>query len=104
MAQQQQVDHASLRVAANEVMNAHKDTETNLSQLRGVVDDLALAWKGQASGGFQQLMTRWDTDAKSLLTALSDIATLLGSSADTHQSNDEEQAQTINKYTSALNA
>lgn len=102
MAQQQQVDHASLRVAAKDVTDARSNTEANLKELWGVVDDLAVAWKGQASAGFQQLMERWNTDANNLLGALGDIATLLGQSADTHQTNDEEQAQAMNKYQSIL--
>lgn len=98
-----QVDHATLRVAANEVRSAHSNTQDNLKKLWDVVDDLAMAWKGSASGGFQQLMQRFNTDVSGLLRAMSDIADLLDKSADTHQTSDEEQAQAINKYGAALN-
>ena len=68
-----------------------------------VVDDLAIAWQGQASSGFQQLMTRWNEDTSRLQEALSNIADLLDKSGTTHQVTDEEQQQMLDKFHSALN-
>lgn len=97
------VDHASLRVAANDVTTTYDDTKTNLTSLRSLISDLSGTWKGQASTGFQGVMDSWDREAQKLLTALDGIAVMLGQSADTHQVNDEEQANTMNKYGNGLN-
>jgi len=98
-----EVDHATLRAAAKDVQGTRNDVANKLTQLRGVTNDLVASWKGDASGGFSQVMQRWDTDVQKLLTALGDIADLLDKSATTHQVNEEHQAQAMNKYGAALN-
>jgi WXG100 family type VII secretion target len=97
------VDHGTVRTAASDVRSTRSEVDGELNKLRGVVDDLAAAWKGQAGGTFQQLMTRWDEDNKKLLTAMDDIANLLDKSANTHQTNDDQQHQMLTKFNSALN-
>ncbi|MBB5829207.1 WXG100 family type VII secretion target [Micromonospora carbonacea] len=79
------------------------DVDGELKKLWNVVDDLAMAWKGQASSGFQQLMLRWNEDTAKLLTAMDNIADLLDKSGTTHQVNDEEQQQMLDKFHAALN-
>jgi WXG100 family type VII secretion target len=97
------VDHSTLHAAAGDVRSTRGEVDGELQKLRGVVDDLAAAWKGQAAGAFQQLMARWDDDSRKLLSALDDIAGLLDKSATTHQSNDDQQHQMLPKFNSALN-
>ena len=48
-------------------------------------------------------MTRWNEDTAKLLTAMDNIADLLDKSGTTHQVNDEEQQQMLDKFHSALN-
>ncbi|MEV4757077.1 WXG100 family type VII secretion target [Micromonospora sp. NPDC049559] len=103
MAEQFEVDAATLHSAASDVRSTRSDVDGDLGRLWNVVDDLAMAWKGDASTGFQQLMQRWNEDVTKLLTAMDDIADLLDKGGTTHQANDEQQAQMLNKYTSALN-
>jgi ESAT-6 family protein len=103
MTQQFQVDAATLHAAAKDVRATHGDVSGKLNDLRGCIDDLVAAWKGEASGGFVQVMTRWDGDTKKLLGALSDIADLLDKSGHTHTANEEEQKHMFNKYGSSLN-
>ena len=98
-----QVDHATLHTAANDVRAVRGDVDTQLKNLWNVVDDLAMAWQGQASGGFQKLMERWNQDAKSLLNALDNISTLLDKSGTQHQVNDEQQQQMLDRIHGALN-
>ncbi|WP_433117333.1 WXG100 family type VII secretion target [Micromonospora sp. CA-246542] len=83
--------------------STRSEVDGELKKLWNVVDDLAMAWKGQASTGFQSLMTRWNEDTVSLLTAMDNIADLLDKSGTTHQVNDEEQQQMLDKFHSALN-
>jgi WXG100 family type VII secretion target len=103
MAEQFEVDAATLHSAAGDVRSTRGDVDGDLGRLWNVVDDLAMAWKGDASSGFQQLMSRWNEDVSKLLTAMDDIADLLDKGATTHAANDEQQAQTMNKYSAALN-
>jgi WXG100 family type VII secretion target len=97
------VDHITLHTAAKDVRHIRTEVDGELSKLWNTVDELAVAWQGGASRGFQQVMQRWNDDVKKLLTAMDDIANLLDKSADTHQTNDEAQQQMLNKFHSALN-
>lgn len=99
-----EVDFATMRAAAKDVRSTQGEVQQKLTQLRGVTDDLVAAWKGQASGGFNQVMQRWDGDVNKLLTALGNIADLLDKGATTHEVNEEQQSSMMNKYGSALNA
>jgi WXG100 family type VII secretion target len=97
------VDAATMHAAAKDVRATHETVNGKLTDLRGAIDDLVAAWKGDASAGFTQVMTRWDQDSVKLLTALSDIADLLDKGANTHQANEEQQAAMMNKYGNSLN-
>lgn len=98
-----EVDHATLHTAANDVRSTRSEVDGELKKLWSVVDDLAIAWQGQASTGFQSLMNRWNGDTAKLLDALNDIADLLDKSGTAHQATDEEQQQMLDKFHSALN-
>ncbi|MFI2709228.1 WXG100 family type VII secretion target [Micromonospora sp. NPDC018662] len=98
-----EVSAASLHTAASDVRSTRSDVDGELKKLWNVVDDLAMAWKGQASTGFQSLMTRWTEDTNKLLTAMDNIADLLDKSGTTHQVNDEDQQQMLDKFHAALN-
>jgi WXG100 family type VII secretion target len=88
-----EVSAASLHTAASDVRSTRSDVD----------GELAMAWKGGASTGFQNLMLRWNEDTNKLLTAMDNIADLLDKSGTTHQVNDEEQQQMLDKFHSALN-
>jgi ESAT-6 family protein len=98
-----EVDHATLHTAAKDVRDTRTQVDGELKKLLSVVDDLAVAWQGQASGGFQRLMIRWNEDTVKLQTALDNIADLLDQSGTAHQATDDEQNQMLNKFQSALN-
>jgi early secretory antigenic target protein ESAT-6 len=103
MAEQIQLDAATLHKAATDVRTTRGEVNGDLGRLWNTVDDLAIAWQGEASAGFQQLMNRWNDDVKKLLTAMDDIADLLDKSGTQHEVNDQEQSQMMNRYNSALN-
>jgi WXG100 family type VII secretion target len=92
-----------MHAAAKDVRATHDTVNGKLSDLRGAIDDLVAAWKGDASAGFVKVMHRWDQDTGKLLRALNDIADLLDKSANTHQANEEQQTAMMNKYGSSLN-
>jgi WXG100 family type VII secretion target len=97
-----EVDHATLHTAANDVRSTRSEVDGELKKLWNVVDDLAIAWQGSASTGFQNLMNQWNQDTEKLQQALDSIAELLDKSGTTHQVNDEEQQQMLDKFHSAL--
>jgi WXG100 family type VII secretion target len=103
MGNSMEVDYTTLHTAANDVRTTRTDVEAELRNLWGVVDDLAIAWQGQASTGFQNLINRWNEDTNKLLTALGDIADLLDKAGTQHQVTDEEQLQMIDRYHNVLN-
>lgn len=103
MSGQFEVDHATLHTAANDVRTTRSEVEGQLRTLWGVVDDLAIAWQGQASAGFQNLMQRWNENTNKLLTALGNIADLLDKAGTQHQVTDEQQQEMLNKFHAALN-
>lgn len=98
-----EVDGATLHQAANDVRSTRSDVDGDLSRLRGMVDQLANAWRGQAGVGFQNLMQRWDQDTAKLLNALDNIGELLDQSGTQHEVNDESQQAEMNRIASALN-
>lgn len=94
---------ATLHQAASDTRSTRTEIDGDLRKLWGVVDNLAMAWKGAASTGFQSLMQRWNEDNTKLLKALDDIADLLDKTGTTTQVNDEEQQQMLSRFHSALN-
>jgi len=103
MGQPIKADVETLHKAATDIRSTRTDVEGDLRQLWDAADDLAIAWKGAASQGFQQLMDRWNGDVKNLLTAMGDIADLLDKSAVSHQVNDENNNAMMQKFGGALN-
>jgi WXG100 family type VII secretion target len=98
-----QVDAATLHHAASSVRGTRSEVDGELKSLLGVVDDLAAAWQGQASTGFQNLMSQWNTDVTRLLHAMDAIADLLDKSATEHMANDEQNQQALSRIEQALN-
>jgi WXG100 family type VII secretion target len=98
-----EVNAATLHGAAKDVRATRAEVDGELKTLAGVVDDLAVAWAGQASTGFQQLMGRWQTDVTKLLHAMDSIADLLDKSATEHVANDEQNQQALDRIQQALN-
>jgi len=98
-----QVDAGTLHGAAKDVRTTRTEVDGELKKLLGVVDELRVAWKGQASDGFQRLMERWNGDVQQLLRAMDSIADLLDKSGTTHTVNDDQQNQALNRIHQALN-
>src|SRR5690606_21448569 len=98
-----EVDQATLHAAANDVRSTRADVDGDLRRLRGVVDQLAAAWSGQAAVSFQGLMQRWDEDTARALAALDYIADLVDRSAAEQRATDEAQQAAMSRIQSALN-
>jgi len=97
------VDAATLHKAAGDTRTTQAEVEGDLRRLSSLAEELGGSWRGQAASGFHSLMARFNEDAVKLQRALGEIADLLDKQGAAHQHNDEEQAQMVNRITSALN-
>jgi ESAT-6 family protein len=97
------MDPATLRKAANDIRTTKDDVDGQLKALWGVVDDLAAAWLGEASKGFNELMKRWNDDTVRLTSAMTSIADLMDDGSLKGEVNDQEQAAMFNKFNGAIN-
>jgi WXG100 family type VII secretion target len=97
------MDPATLRKAANDIRSTKNEVDASLKALWNVVDDLAIAWLGEASNSFQRLMHRWDEDTRRLTGAMTNIAHLLDDGSVKGEQNDQEQSAMLNRFNNALN-
>ncbi|QSB06014.1 WXG100 family type VII secretion target [Natronoglycomyces albus] len=92
------MDAATVRKAASDVRTTRSDVDGELNGIRGICDNLAAGWTGQAGASFQNAMNHWDQNANRLLTALDDIADMLDGGANQQEAQDQEQAAEFNKF------
>ncbi|MCP2260205.1 WXG100 family type VII secretion target [Streptoalloteichus tenebrarius] len=95
-------DSETMRQAGVDVLNTNSDIQGSLSSLRGQIEPLAAAWKGDAAAAFHKLIERWQHDADKLNNALSDIADMMGASSQEYLRQEEEQASSMNSILGAL--
>ena len=81
---------------AGQVDNTNNEVQSELSRLRGVVDGLRGSWSGQAQASFDELMQRWDTNAKDLSDALTSIGENIRANARSFENVEASNAQSLN--------
>jgi ESAT-6 family protein len=91
-----------MRRAAAHVMQVNEQIQAQLAGLRNQLAPLAGAWRGEASGAFQALMARWDTDARTLNEALRGIGESIQSTGQAYQAAEAQQAQGLSAIQGAL--
>jgi ESAT-6 family protein len=91
-----------LSKAAKDVHDVNEQTQAALRSLRSQLEPLASAWQGVAATAFQNLMTRFDEDARKIQEALGQIGTSLDASFTTYQQQEEEQQQSMSGITNRL--
>jgi WXG100 family type VII secretion target len=84
------------------VQAARGDLDQQLSSLRGKLSGIGAQWRGAGAAAFQQVMTRWDEDARKIITALNEFEANLQSSEQTYNANDEAQSATFAKLSGRL--
>lgn len=92
----------SLTRGAQMVVSARGDLDQQLSSLRGKLSGIGSQWRGAGSSAFQQVMVRWDADAKKMIAALDEFEANLRSSEQTYNVSDENQSATFGKLASRL--
>jgi WXG100 family type VII secretion target len=92
----------ALTRGAQMVSSARGDLEQQLSSLRGKLAGIGAQWQGAGSTAFQQVMVRWDDNARKITSALNEFEANLVASEQTYNAADEAQSATYSKLSSRL--
>lgn len=92
----------ALTRGAQMVAAARGDLDQQLNSLRGKLSSIGSQWRGAGSSSFQQVMVRWDEDARRITRALDAFEENLRASEQTYNANDEAQSATFGKLSSRL--
>ncbi|MEV4317572.1 WXG100 family type VII secretion target [Actinocrispum sp. NPDC049592] len=91
-------------VKAEDLHKASVDTDTikghtqgHINHLRGQLQTVESAWRGDAATAFQQLFERFNTAANKLLNDLGVISESLGTAAKNYGHQEEETKSSANK-------
>ena len=96
------VTAAELDALAKRIMDVDGDTQATLRQVQNAVDTVKSSWRGDAATAFDNLMVRFQDDAKKLQEALRTIAEQIASSADVYSRQEEENKSSISGITGRL--
>ena len=90
---------AELCVAGNRL---YAQLDSELQSLRGKLAGIGAQWQGAGAAAFTQLMTRWDSDAAKIVTALNDFEQNLISSDTAYVASDDAAQSSMNNLQSRL--
>jgi WXG100 family type VII secretion target len=86
-----------LQVCGSMLTDVSDELRTELAALRNEMDSLFSAgWRGQAANGFAQGWDEWQAGAGDVLTALRDMADLLGTTGRNYAASDQSAADDVN--------
>jgi WXG100 family type VII secretion target len=94
---------AQMAQAASKVDSVNSEVQSKLASLANAVEAVQAHWRGSAASTFQQLMIRWNEDAKKLSQALTAISEQIRTSGSTYQAQDEAARQGVAQAGSGLN-
>jgi WXG100 family type VII secretion target len=92
----------SLSRAAQLVAEARQDLDQQCGALRGKLAGIGAQWVGAGASAFSQVMERWDTDTRKVITALDDFENNLKASESTYTAEDASQQATFTRLSSRL--
>ncbi|MGH3439355.1 MAG: WXG100 family type VII secretion target [Sciscionella sp.] len=87
----------SLQRGAQMVSAARSDLDQQLASMRGKLSGIGAQWRGAGSSAFQQVMVRWDEDARKIISALNEFEQNLQTSERTYDAGDQAQQASFNK-------
>lgn len=97
------VDFESLSQGAGDIRTAVHDAEAQIQKVRKECEDLVqVAWHGQASQSFNELMIQYNKHAGELNEALDGIGRLIDKSSANHSNTDQDQSSTVQSVMSDL--
>ncbi|HJF12921.1 WXG100 family type VII secretion target [Corynebacterium falsenii] len=86
----------TMNQAAGNVDRVNGEVQGELNRLRGVVEEVSGAWKGQAQVSFYGLMERWNDSAKQLNQALASISENIRANASAFDQTEMDNAAAFN--------
>lgn len=92
----------TMEQASRHVFTVNDAVQGDLSSLRGRLAPLAGSWQGDAFVTFNQLMERWDTNARSLNEALRGIGEAVQISGRSYDAQEQENASSMSRISSTL--
>ena len=92
----------ALSRAAQLVAEARQDLDQQCGALRGKLQGIGSQWVGAGATAFAQVMERWDTDTRKVVTALDDFEQNLKASESTYTAVDSSQQSTFQRLSSRL--
>jgi WXG100 family type VII secretion target len=88
--------------AQQKVVGVKEDVEGTLKQVWDQVLSLQAQWTGSAATAFTNMMTRFDTDAKNLNSALEAISEQLGAAGGTYQEQEQSKHDVFGSLSAQL--
>jgi WXG100 family type VII secretion target len=88
--------------AGRHVFAVNDAVQADLATLRARLAPLAGAWRGEAANAFGGLMTRWDTDARTLSEALRAIGESIQGSGTSYQAMEQQHTGDLSTIRAAL--
>lgn len=92
----------ALNRGAQLVVEAKADLNSQLSLLKGNLQGIGSHWAGQGAVAFTQAMTRWEENAKKIITALDEFERNLKDTEASYAASDAEQQQAFGRLSNRL--
>lgn len=93
----------TMNAAATHVETINTEVQTELSGLKNRLGAVEGAWVGQAKVAFDQLMLRWDEDARKLNEALLAIGENIRTNSTNYSTSQQDHVAQINNAGGSLN-
>ncbi|MFD1814745.1 WXG100 family type VII secretion target [Rhodococcus gannanensis] len=103
MSGQMRTTTETMETAATHVSDVNGDIQGLLSSLQGRLSAVNGAWEGAAKVAFDNLMQRWDQEAKNLNQALLEISENIRANGAAFASAQDEHVAAINNSAGSLN-
>lgn len=92
----------AIKQGAGVVADTKTQLDSELSNLRGKLSGIGAQWQGAGAAAFTQLMTRWDSDAAKIISALNEFEENLRASDTAYVTSDDAAQTSMNKLQSRL--
>lgn len=101
MTDQKALEGALLK-GAQTIEDAQGQIQSELSSLQSKLAGIGSAWQGEAASAFQKVMSQWDSEARKVTEALTELHAAMRSADAKSKANEDAQAAVMNKFQSML--
>ncbi|WP_216589780.1 WXG100 family type VII secretion target [Streptomyces brasiliscabiei] len=86
------VTYDALDITATKIANEARDLETDLRELKRLIENSVQYWEGEAQDAFKAKLDRWDKEATDIHTALTGIGHVVATAGGTYMEGDKRGA------------